>query len=282
MGKAVEKTETMRPVMCLSSVLLFAGTLFAASPDSTPDVKQLIRALKNPNPTTRADAATNLGLLGLAAREAVPALAEALADPEDQVRMAAVAALEEVGPGPEAIPLIAKALRKAITVDPWKAASALVQMGRTEGSLPYLIELLKDKHPLVRAAAAGAIREGGPKAAGAVPALINALRDPDPRVRDHAARAVEAVGPAANQAVPALIENLQYPTDWEVRRSAARALGSIGRKAQEAVPALKNALSDPDESVRLEAAEAIKKIGGSQPGATHRRLFEASSASRRK
>ena len=79
----------MRPLMRLSSVFLFAGTLFAASTDAAQNVKQLIRALKNPNPTTRADAATDLGLMGPAAREAVPALAEALADPEDQVRMAA-------------------------------------------------------------------------------------------------------------------------------------------------------------------------------------------------
>ena len=46
------------------------------------------------------------------------------------------------------------------------------------------------------------------------------------------------------------------------RRQAIKVLGEIGPSAREAVPSLRKALLDPDESIRSEAAGALKKVGG--------------------
>src|SRR5262245_2842016 len=45
------------------------------------------------------------------------------------------------------------------------------------------------------------------------------------------------------------------------RMQAAMRLGSIGPRARSAVPSLFRLLSDPNESVRLEVAEALGRIG---------------------
>jgi HEAT repeat protein len=46
------------------------------------------------------------------------------------------------------------------------------------------------------------------------------------------------------------------------RRYAAEALGKMGSEAMAAVPALEEALKDPDERVRSEAARALELIRG--------------------
>lgn len=67
-------------------------------------------------------------------------------------------------------------------------------------AVPRLIRALKDKDPLVRLRAAGALGIG-PVAKDAVPALIEALKDKDGNVRLLALSALGKIGPAA---VPAL------------------------------------------------------------------------------
>jgi len=59
--------------------------------------------------------------------------------------------------------------------------------------------------------------------------------------------------------VPTLIKALG-DNESEVRMNAAEALGRIGPEAKEAVPALIRALDDSDEEVRIAAAHAIAKV----------------------
>src|SRR5205085_1075115 len=91
----------------------------------------------------RVKAAVALGDLGLAAREAVPALLEALGNDDGDVRLAVTVALRRIGPG---------------------AAAA-----------SPLAALLKDPDVSVRVEAARALAAIGPKAKGAVPALLTTL-----------------------------------------------------------------------------------------------------------
>jgi HEAT repeat protein len=64
-----------------------------------PSPAQLIAALKAEDAETRAVAARSLGILGPKADSAIPALKEALEDPDARVRSEAAAALEMVEAG---------------------------------------------------------------------------------------------------------------------------------------------------------------------------------------
>ncbi len=93
----------------------------------------------------------------------------------------------------------------------------------------------------------------------AVPALIKALRHSDDRwLRGGAAKSLGRIG--TEEAMPELIEALGDPYD-DVRLNAAEALGKIGPAAKQAVPALIETLGDPEHNVRVNAAEALGKIG---------------------
>jgi HEAT repeat protein len=98
--------------------------------------------------------------MGHKAREAAPALGEALADPEVDVRMGSAMALESIGP--DAAPAV-----------------------------PALVKALKDREGVVRQRAAIALGSIGPAAQGAVPALVEAARwDP---VRPAADEAIKKI-----------------------------------------------------------------------------------------
>jgi HEAT repeat protein len=76
-------------------------------------------------------------------------------------------------------------------------------------------------------------------------------------VRETATDALARIGDAA---VPALIDALHDP-DQEVRAQAAQALARMGNRAAPAVDALVEALNDPNEDVRRGAARALGQIG---------------------
>src|SRR5262249_44039023 len=95
----------------------------------------------------RRDAAEALAKIGL---PAVPALLQALANPDWDVRRAAEQALRRIEPD--------------WLEDPWAQAS-----------VPALIQALADKHVHVRRAAVETLGRIGPQARAAVPTLVQAL-----------------------------------------------------------------------------------------------------------
>lgn len=76
-------------------------------------------------------------------------------------------------------------------------------------------------------------------------------------VRETAADALARIG---KPAVPALVRTLDDP-DANARVQAANALARLGPAAADAVPALTEALDDPDPLVRQAAARALGQIG---------------------
>ncbi len=181
----------------------------------------LVKVLKNDRDyTVRVVAAASLGEIGPAAKNAVPALVQALSEKDREMRKHAATALYMIGPA----------------------------------AVPGLVEALRDNNQEVGVWAATALGWIGP---AAVPALERAIKDRDPRVR---VLAVAALGKAAGEdAVTALVAALT-DKNWEVRSGAARILGLIGPAAKDAVPALKQALRDNKREVREEAAMAIRAI----------------------
>ena len=99
----------MRRLSTLGVVLAAAGFCVAAPGEhKTPTIPELIRHLSSNDYQSHPQAARRLGNLGVAAPDAVPALARALHDPFAEARIAAAKALGQsqhrrAGPGdPEA------------------------------------------------------------------------------------------------------------------------------------------------------------------------------------
>ncbi|HJZ59055.1 MAG TPA: HEAT repeat domain-containing protein [Gemmataceae bacterium] len=64
-------------------------------------LRQLVAQLKSPDAQTRKEAAKTIGLIGPAAKDAVPALVNALKDKDSDVRSSAALALKWIGPAAE-------------------------------------------------------------------------------------------------------------------------------------------------------------------------------------
>jgi serine/threonine-protein kinase len=193
------------------------------------ETRTLLDDLRAGRREQRVRAALDLGDRREDAAHVVPALADALADKQDDVRLRAAEALGKFG-----------ALAKA--------------------AVPALVNALNGPD-LVAAEAAKSLGKIGLAASAAVPALGAALGRSAVDVRREAARALVRLGPAAEPAVGALIEALQDAKgDRVVRQQAADALGRIGPPAASAVPALQRAASDKDGLLANKAREALAKI----------------------
>lgn len=156
-----------------------------------PAVQNLLQAMQDPK--SRWMAVVALGEMGSAARDAIPALVDALEDDDVAVR--------------------------------WDAAKALGKMGPAAASaVPALAAVIHEQSDaIVRQYAVAALGKIGPPAKAAVPALIGALKERASHLDEQAGDALVSIGPAA---VPALIEAMK-DDDPQVRLKAASALTRI-------------------------------------------------------
>ena len=137
-----------------------------------------VPALKSGDPLERRLASHALAQIGPAAREAAPALIEALLDRESFVRVWAAAALARVQrENPDAIPALVAGTHDAISFVRSLAAWHLGRLGPMHPGIksvvPELRELLNDKDPSVRAEAVVALENLAGK--GAPPAELKSL-----------------------------------------------------------------------------------------------------------
>jgi HEAT repeat protein len=148
-------------VLPLSFVL---GSCSSRLPYEGKTREQLEAMLKDDDPKVQAQGAYGLSMDPEMARDAVPALIEALLSPHALVREKAARALASAGPGAVA-------------------------------AVPALTEALHDSEWTVQRQAALALGEVGPQAVAAVPAL-KALEQSSQRVlRDAALQALEKIAP---------------------------------------------------------------------------------------
>jgi HEAT repeat protein len=179
----------------------------------------------------RQGAATVLGRLGPAARDAVPVLTQGLTDPDAGFRRAAALALGQLGPlAADALSALVRALADASTPVRKVAAEALprvepawTEQPQVRAVAPFLVEKLKGRGDPAKQVEAEALVAMG---VAAVPALVTALGDDDRALREAAAELLGRIGPPAREAVPALRRALQDAHSW-VRDATARALQQI-------------------------------------------------------
>jgi hypothetical protein len=206
------------------------------APDGTPVYRGLpltayLDKLKTVPVVDRPDVIRAIGSFGEDAAPAVQQVAEALSDPDPQVRSAAAWAFTQIGP-------------------------------KAEAAVPALTKALSDSSPRVRNLVELALKAMGPGAAPAVPDLIRVLNnDPVYYVRARAAEALGAIGPAAYVAIHPLIEKvLAKDEHGMVVYSAATALGEMGPAAKEALPAVEQAMKT--HRLDTNAQEIILKLEG--------------------
>jgi HEAT repeat protein len=151
-----------------------------------------------------------------------------------------------------------------------KAAHALEQLGLARLAAPALITvLLRDKSKHIRVQAANALGIMGPVTAEVVPSLIKALNDPEFEVVDSAVGALSFIGPGSREAVPALMKLVETKgadakdkQRADLRFRAAIALGHIGPEAHSAVPLLLGIVAgDDDHELQGTALVSLGEIG---------------------
>ncbi len=192
---------------------------------------RLIEALKHPQ--VRARAAAIIARIGPPAKDAVPALIEALDDANSETRIEVLLALGAIGSGAEvAVPEVTRALDDPDMNVRYAACCALGKIGGPACSAAdELLENLSGVDRVLAVSSAWALARLDPRcpkiAAKAVPVLIKALEESNPLVRLQAAETLKLFGPLAKDAVPAL-KGALHDTDPQVREAAAEALHAIG------------------------------------------------------
>ncbi len=214
-----------------------------------PAVPELVKLLDNKDDLARGMAAQTLGIIGPAAKEAVPALIAALKNPKDD--------LAKIKP-----PANARGLNRqgGRSVYPF-FARALGRIGPdAKAAVPALREKLKHEDFKIRLSAVEALGKIGPEAKEASLEIAEALTDGKQEVILAALFALKGIGPAGKGAVPALIQRVEKEKVPQFRLLSMDILGGMGPEAKEAVPALLNVSKENDPIFRKHAVAALKKI----------------------
>jgi HEAT repeat protein len=222
-------------------------------------VPALAKTLTDPQPDIRREAALALGAMGEAAASAAPQLGAVLED--EHAQTAATFALGQIGQIPAGAEAKIKANTKSkddflSTVSYWTLARVHPENKelRREAT-ERLVARIMDKDPFVRVAAARGLAALPPAPEITLPILEKALKDADETTAHYALDALATLGPAA---VPRLLDALKHK---QLRGQVIYVLGQIGPKAAPATEALAKLLRDDDSRVAIESAIALGKIG---------------------
>lgn len=237
-----------------------------------PVLIELVRAKRL---WTRQEAVRELELLGPRAKDAIPALIEALGDIELEWRVhgsyrefpkgslsRASIALHAIGA--DAVP----ALRSAVAAkDPRVRRHALVVLQKLSVPIADLTSLLQarltDSDATVRLVAAMHYWRITGEGKKAVPVLLEILRSNNSELQEVAAHVLASIGQPAGEAIPVLVEYLAKGNTWFADESLAR-FGS------EAIPALIRLLEN--ERFMSRAAGILASIGTAAEAAVLREL----------
>jgi len=223
-----------------------------------------------------------VGEIGPQARKAVPALAQALSDPDLELRCRAAEALWEIEARPERlIPTLIALIEATEEYAPegalwWdlsyircRAAAVLGKIGpEARQAVPALIKAIEGGDSILSGSAIDALAEMGLEAKKAVPTMVEHLGDQRAATVFAMPHGIHYVGETAWIALGKMNPDAVNPLtgalthkDKNVRMRAALALHDLGPQAKPAVGALIAALKDPDEEVRRYAARALGAIG---------------------
>lgn len=240
-----------------------ARALAEINPPPEVAAPRLIKAIHDGDPSVIGNAIDALASLGT---QIVPRIADnALKNKE--LRLYATRVLARIGPdAKEAAPALAEALADAQGDFRREAQFVLGMFGSAAApAVPELIKSLTSDDEQIRNSAVYALGKIGPAAKAASPELRSLLSADDDFVRFAATWALVRIDPKDSKlmaaAVPALIKGLSDERPL-VRAESATTLGDLGPAAKSALPELKKAAGDSEQSVSTAAKQAIDKISG--------------------
>jgi HEAT repeat protein len=224
-------------------------------------VDALGSALGDPDRRVAQSASDALARLAVHAPEVGPLVRDALrADSANQRIHAAFTCARIEPPGPRIVPALVEALASEEGDVRWSAARLLVNTGRSMGEiLPLAMGLMRgDENAWVRSMAVYCVRDLAPGEPEAVHAVIEACNDPDVRVR-HAALTALAASFDSAAALECLVNAVADSPDPAARRIAVFSLGNHAARAQQlpehVVHALKTVVERDSEPGLREAAQ---------------------------
>jgi HEAT repeat protein len=253
-----------------------AYALEGVGPEATAS---LVRELGNPDPVIRRYVASALGEIEVEPTQAVPALAAALGDPDGEVREHASVALAKIGP--PAVPALIAVVRHGMGA-PSLAEKALI-VERFNDCFPYNIYLPSLEaalslssigeaaaSPLVETLRAEPRRRTGT----GVPLFRNNLPEADADTYVYSLLALRRMGRAALSQLgraladpdPGLRLRAAIAVAWiraDLRESGWPMAAEVERLTGPAAAALAGAARDPGNFERLEALDALGRIGPS-------------------
>ncbi|MBN1417507.1 MAG: HEAT repeat domain-containing protein [Planctomycetes bacterium] len=226
-----------------------------------PAAKATIRQmLADQDPRVRMTAIDTLADIG--DRESIPSIMNFLADPDRNVRQQAMRSLQEMN-AREAGPAIAELLKDD---DPRLRSQAADIVGRmrVKESADLLIQALADERNEVKGEVIASLGEIGAKEA--VPYLREMYENDPGQHRVRLLRSLASLGDAKPLAdeVNRLATVVRTDGNEDARRRAMWTLAWLSPEKSKAV--LQQALQDPSERIRQEAARALRGEGGNRSG----------------
>jgi HEAT repeat protein len=260
------------PTWILLSALclwLTLGSVSIAVSAAEADLEPLLGALQDSQPEVRAEAARALGRLRLEPETVLPQLIERF-DDREIVRMDGAvgevwyyAGVAVGNYGEVAVPLLIELLQQDDPQRRTGASLSICVLGpAAKDVLPALLEALRSADlDTRRPALMSALLSLGKEAKPAMPLMLDFLDDQDFHTQYWACRVFGAIGPEAQVAVPKLLPLVRTGV-VSVRRNAAAALGLIGPDiGPQGLDVLIQALNDPLQPVREQAAIALGRLG---------------------
>jgi HEAT repeat protein len=245
------------------------GILGKIGPDAVEAVPVLRAALGHGDCFMRYEAAVALWRIGRH-REGIPVLVRDVKDRRNGWRWRAARALGRIGPGArEALPALREALQRKGEPAPHQLALALWRVAQPQGgaagspadrreAVAQLIAMIPERGdpPPVRWGVLEALTEIGPEARAAVPLLVTLLRDEDVNTRQPAVAALGVLAREATEATAPMCWALDDRA-MDVRAQAARCLYRLGRRHPRALPVLIQAVQRDPEAVPEDVVRAL-------------------------
>ncbi|MBD3180770.1 hypothetical protein GF312_00660 [Candidatus Poribacteria bacterium] len=215
-----------------------------------PSIKPLMEVMKGNNWRLRQSAQRTLIQLGPLA---VPALIEALDDPDVYTRSMSIDALSKIG-DKRAIEPLKEKLNDPNKMLQIEAAAALDKMGE---SVPtnIIVDGMDDPNLEVRRAATKATWEIVDKPP--INVVLKAMKDEDAQVRNYAVLSASKTGSA--EVIKPLVKVLKTDQDDQVKNSSAKALEKFGSPAVNDLIAILNNKSDIELTIRV--VQVLGNIG---------------------
>jgi len=248
--------------------------LGSTGPDVLPHLRAELDVYENVRPFTylRAGIADTIGSLGPDGAGGIPLLLSLSEFPDEEVQVAAVGALAQVGAGlPKVIERITAMLDSPLPEVRLKAVGVLwTAAGATDGepalrARETLRALLHDPNNSVRLTAVNSLIDAGEEVSVVLPPLDELLQGADGEAAFGALQAYSRLGPKAAPSmkvlVAALSSNASLPAGFHAYPIGEVAPQWIDAVGPALVPGLIESLRSADPQVRARAAETLRIIG---------------------